>query len=162
MDKTEPKLTGKQRAFVREYVIDHNGTRAALAAGYAQSGAHVQANRLLNKANVQAEIAKAEAKHAEECGLSAKFVLDGLMRNFERAMQEVEVTDREGNGLGEFKYEGSVANKALELMGKHLGLWVERQEVSGPGGGPQQHVNMTAEELAQMSDEDLERLAEGE
>lgn len=37
-------------------------------------------------------------------------------------MQQEEIRDANG-GTGEFKYEGSVANKALELIGKHLGMF---------------------------------------
>ena len=48
--------------------------------------------------------------------------------NYERASQAVPVTDREGEPIGEFKYEGSVANRALELIGKELGMFIERTE----------------------------------
>jgi hypothetical protein len=33
---------------------------------------------------------------------------------------------------GEFIYNGSVANKALELIGKELGMFIDRKEVGGP------------------------------
>ena len=39
-------LTDKQEAFVREYLIDCNGTRAAIRAGYSRKTANEQAVRL--------------------------------------------------------------------------------------------------------------------
>jgi phage terminase small subunit len=43
------KLTDKQRRFCEEYVIDWNGTRAAIAAGYSEKTAKQQAHQLLDK-----------------------------------------------------------------------------------------------------------------
>ncbi|QMV33226.1 terminase small subunit [Ralstonia phage Gerry] len=45
-------LSPKMERFVDEYLADFNGTQAAIRAGYAKSGAHVQAARLLNNAKV--------------------------------------------------------------------------------------------------------------
>ena len=39
-----------------------------------------------------------------------------------RAMQRVRVLDREGKPIGVFTYNGQVANRALELIGKELGM----------------------------------------
>ena len=43
-------------------------------------------------------------------------------------MQRVAVLDSEGRETGEWKYEGNVANKGLELIGKELGMFVEKTE----------------------------------
>jgi hypothetical protein len=45
-------------------------------------------------------------------------------------MQAEAVTDREGNETGEYQYAGAVANRALELLGKHLGLFPDKLQVS--------------------------------
>ena len=50
------RLNPREQAFVVGYSGHANGTRAALEAGYAKSGAHVQASRLLKRANIQAAI----------------------------------------------------------------------------------------------------------
>jgi hypothetical protein len=47
------------------------------------------------------------------------------------------VRDRDGNATGEYSYSGSVANRALELLGKELGMFVDRN----------QNVPMTMEQL---------------
>ena len=55
------------------------------------------------------------------------WVLERLTENVRRAMRIEAVTLR-GVPTGEYRYEGSVANRALELLGKELGLFVERSE----------------------------------
>ena len=46
----------KRKAFVKEYVKDFNGTRAAIAAGYSENGAGVRAHELLKNSKIRAEI----------------------------------------------------------------------------------------------------------
>lgn len=46
----------KQSAFCREYVLDYNGTQAAIRAGYAKSRAKETASELVTKSNIQKEI----------------------------------------------------------------------------------------------------------
>jgi hypothetical protein len=55
------------------------------------------------------------------------WVIERLAENVDRAMQIEEIKLR-GVPTGEFRYEGSVANRALELIGKELGLFVDRSE----------------------------------
>ena len=62
----------------REYIKDLNGTRAAIAAGYAKKSAKVTASQLLTNPNVQALLAKLTKKHADKLDLSTEKVLSGL------------------------------------------------------------------------------------
>lgn len=55
------------------------------------------------------------------------WVLERLAENVRRAMR-IEAVRLRGVPTGEYRYEGSVANRALELFGKELGLFVERSE----------------------------------
>jgi hypothetical protein len=48
--------------------------------------------------------------------------------NANRAMQTTQVTDSSGSPTGEYKWDGSVANRALELLGKECGMFVDRTE----------------------------------
>src|SRR5438876_4609487 len=51
-------------------------------------------------------------------------------------MQHQPVTGANGEATGEYRYEGSVANRALELLGKELGMFISRSEVrTGPLDG---------------------------
>lgn len=54
MAKTQSStLTDKQARFVEEYLIDNNGTQAAIRAGYSPNTAESQASRLLTNAKVR-------------------------------------------------------------------------------------------------------------
>ena len=50
-----------------------------------------------------------------------------LLMIVERAMQAVPHLDHEGNPTGVYTYQGNVANKALELLGRELGMFAQRQ-----------------------------------
>ena len=41
--------------------------------------------------------------------------------------------------------------KALELLGKHVGMFADKVQVSGSGGGPIQTVSMTADEFSKIA-----------
>lgn len=53
-DRTEKRLGEKQKRFVREWLIDMNGTRAAVRAGYSEKSAANTASRLMKDPDVQA------------------------------------------------------------------------------------------------------------
>ncbi|WP_337397235.1 terminase small subunit [Desulfovibrio sp.] len=118
-----PKLTDKQAAFVREYLVDLNATQAAIRAGYSERTANAQAGRLLANVGIREAIEQAQAKRARRVEIKAEDVLRGVI--------EVTTQARESGDL-------KTALKGYELQGKHLGMWTEKvkQEVSGPDGGP--------------------------
>jgi len=60
--------------------------------------------------------------------LTIEWVLNNLKDVSERCMQQQAVLDREGNNTGEYKFEHTGANKSLELIGKHLGMFTDRIE----------------------------------
>jgi phage terminase small subunit len=67
------------KVFIREYLKDPNGRRAAIAAGYSAASADSQASRLLKNVKVRAEIDKVEAerlaKVQEETGITLERTL---------------------------------------------------------------------------------------
>ena len=66
------------------------------------------------------------AERAKKLKVKQEWVLEKLVENVERAMQVAEVLDRDGEPTGEFVYQGAVANKALELIGRHLGMFSDK------------------------------------
>ena len=64
MDETN-KLTPRQERFCREYLVDLNGSKASIRAGYAARSAHVTASRLLRNPKVAARIAELQAETAK-------------------------------------------------------------------------------------------------
>ena len=71
-------LNVKRRKFCREYMVDGNGTQAAIRAGYSRRSAYAQANQLLNILEVKEELARLEAVHAKSCEISREKVT-GMM-----------------------------------------------------------------------------------
>jgi|SRR5579872_581121 len=106
------------------------------ALGHKVSGhsATVLAYRMVRKPEVQAkvtELRKAATSLAlEHTAVDRAFVLDGLKANFLRAMQAVPVLDAQGRPTGQYTWAGSVANRALELMGKELGMFADKSEAN--------------------------------
>ncbi len=127
-------LTPKQRRFVEEYLVDLNATQAAIRARYSERTAQEQGSRLLSKAMVQVAVAKAMAERSRRTKITSDYVLAGLQEIAERTMQRVPVLDRLGNETGQWTFKAGAATRAFELMGKHLGMFVDRHEHSGPGG----------------------------
>ncbi len=120
------RLTARQSAFKEEFLVDLNGKQAAIRAGYSKRSAEVTASRLLRNAKVVAALQEAMAERAKRVKVKQEWVLEKLVENVERAMQVTEVLDRDGEPTGEFVYQGAVANKALELIGRHLGMFNEK------------------------------------
>ena len=105
-------LTPKQKRFCEEYLIDLNATRAALRAGYAK-GTAKDANKWIcekspKKPHLKMVIDELKKKRSVETGVKADDVLQELSRI--AMAQDVEITGKE-------------KLKALELLGKHLGLF---------------------------------------
>ena len=70
-----------------------------------------------------ASAVQAKQQHlAERNELTQDWVIGRLVENVERAMTAEPVRDRKGEPTGEYIYQGNVANKGLELLGKYLGI----------------------------------------
>jgi phage terminase small subunit len=128
------KLTAKQQAFIKEYLIDLNATQAAIRAGYSEKTAPEMGYENLNKPHVKEAIDKAINKRSEKLEITAEYVLGSLKEVADRCMQAVPAYDKEGNPTGEYYFEHTGANKALELLGKHLKLFTDKHEHSGEAG----------------------------
>jgi phage terminase small subunit len=74
------ELTTKQAMFVKEYLVDLNATRAAIAAGYSKRTAEAAGSRLLRNVKVRAEIDKQTADRKQRLSISADAVLQELAR----------------------------------------------------------------------------------
>lgn len=102
------KLTEKQKRFCEEYLIDLNATQAAIRAGYPAKRASEQAYQLLQKTTVSSYIEKLRAEQQERTQITADTVLGELAKI--ASAEDVAITGKE-------------KLKALELLGKHLGLF---------------------------------------
>ena len=122
------KLTRKQQLFVDEYLIDLNATQAAIRAGYSVRTANEQGAQNLAKLSIQQAIAERMAERSRRTG--AALCLRCGKPVF--AIQSVKVKvipTKEGEGI-EREVKLSDKLKALELLGKHLGMWNDKLDVS--------------------------------
>ena len=105
------QLNDRQRLFVEAYLTEANATKAAVRAGYSKKTAYAQGARLLKKAEIQAAL----EKRVENAVITADEVLQGI-RGI--ALEG----EREADRL-----------RAFELLGKHLALFTEKQDVNLSG-----------------------------
>jgi phage terminase small subunit len=114
------KLTDKQRRFVEEYLVDLNATQAALRAGYSQRTAASIGNENLTKPLIRASIEKELAKLRERSEVTVESIIQRLNTIADRCMP------KQGKPSAS---QAQAANRALELLGKHLGMFINRVEV---------------------------------
>lgn len=134
------KLTDRQKEFVRQYLVDLNATQAAIRAGYSERTASRIGPELLGKTCVREAIEKAQVKRAQRVEVTQDYVINNLVEIVERTMQRApvmnrkgeQVTDEEGRNVWCFDAKG--ANRALELLGKHLGIFTDKVKAEVSGG----------------------------
>jgi phage terminase small subunit len=151
------KLTEKQKRFIEEYLIDLNATQAAIRAGYSPNSARDIGSENLTKPDIRARIDEALAERSKRTGINADRVLREIARiafvnaadviNFDSAtIAEGASTDdtaaiasvkvktiptADGEGV-EREIRLADKLKALELCGKHLGMFKDNPEANIP------------------------------
>lgn len=111
-------LTEKQKRFVEEYIIDLNGAQAAIRAGYSPKTACCIASENLAKPAIQAALQQAIQERSKRTEVTADRVLEELA-----AVAFADGGDENGAHL---RYANKL--RALELIGKHLGMWDKQED----------------------------------
>lgn len=119
-------LTPKQQRFIEEYLVDLNATQAAIRAGYSEKTAEAIGHENLRKPQIQERVSAAIQERAERTGITQERVVEELGK--------VAFQEASDASSSELKYSSKL--KALELLGKHLGMFEGKkgQEESGAGG----------------------------
>jgi phage terminase small subunit len=76
---TKPRseeVTEKQKRFCEEYLIDLNGTQAAIRAGYSTTSAHSTASEILSYPNIQDYLSQRQKELQEATGVTQKRILE--------------------------------------------------------------------------------------
>ena len=104
-------MTPKQSAFVDEYVIDFNGTQAAIRAGYSPRSAAAIANENLTKPEIAAAVRERTALMNRTTELTAEYVRAELLATYQEAKRD--------------EWSNSDRIRLLALMVKATGLQME-------------------------------------
>ena len=147
------KLTEKQKAFVREYLVDLNATQAAIRAGYSQKNAEHIAYQQLQKTTVSTAIQEALKARENRTQVTADRVVLELARiaffdsrklyeangdpkpitalddDTAAVLSQVDVSEQlDGSRIRRYRVSDKI--KALELLGKHLALFTGQDSES--------------------------------
>lgn len=139
-------------------MIDLNATQAAIRAGYSAKTANEQGARLLANVSIRARIDAAIAEQSRRTGINADVVVRELARigrlnagkviNFGDATVKGNASEDDLAAIASVKVktsetdQGTIVerevkfhdkNKALELLGRHLGMFNDKLQVSGEG-----------------------------
>jgi len=120
-------------AFCEEFLVDFNATQAVVRAGYKTQFPNRIGYQLLQNPAIRITIDALKAQRAQHSDVTKDFVLKKIVKTLEKA-------EADGNH--------NATLRAAELLARHLGMFVERTEISGPDG--------KAIEMEQKVKEDVE------
>ncbi len=150
------KMTTRQKKFCNEYLIDLNATQAAIRAGYSVDSAKVIGCENLTKPNVKSYLDRRMAKREIRTEISQDKVLNELAKIGFANIDDYVVVDsssgydkviikdtkdipndkisaissiKQGANGVEVKLHDKV--RALENIGRHLGMFKDKLEISG-------------------------------
>jgi phage terminase small subunit len=114
---THQGLTPLEQRFVEEYLVDMNGSRAVLRAGFEcnECSARVTACRLLTKANIKAAVAAARRERSNRTRITADRVLRLI---YERAFADISGAFDWSGGTQKLKPAKDIPRKVRRLARK--------------------------------------------
>jgi phage terminase small subunit len=112
-------LNDRQRDFCEEYLVDLNATQAVLRAGYNTKYPNRIAFQLMENPAIRIAIDGLRAARTKNSDVTKDFVLRGIQK-------AIRLAEEAGNL--------NALLRGHELLARHLGMFVERTEISGPDG----------------------------
>lgn len=139
-------LTVRQRRWCEEFIVDFDATKAARRAGYKCKDMRQQAYQLL---------------HHPGCTAYREFLEEEARTKVEGNVLDKEyVVKKTLEGIQKAQDTGSLSAyfRGLELLARHLGMFVDKTEISGPNGEAIK-IEQQAKEQAESLIDTLKKLA---
>lgn len=161
-------LKPAHRKFVLHFIATNNAGEAAIAAGYTESASRNQGYRLRQLPKIQLAISEQLRSTIASSEQVAARITEMAFAN-PAQFWAIKGDTVEGFDVAKFKEKGYLLKRidmqdgkpkielhdplaALGLLGKHLGMFVDKQEITGPSGGPvQATVTVTTEQAAAVA-----------
>ncbi len=167
IEQSEFQITDRMKKFIDEYLIDFNGTQAAIRAGYSSDTANEQASQLLARPDIRELVAEGQKAIAErtqtfqdnaveelklvgfsdladfltvkEGGIVEQKPFDELTKEQTKCIKKIKQTVRSSHSAdGTILHQTAVIEielhdklKALELLGRHLGMFNDTLRLEG-------------------------------
>ena len=143
---SEKPLTDKQELFCQEYLIDLNGTQAAIRAGYSEKTAAVIASENLIKPDIAARLKELMLERTESLEITTEYVLKTIVDTIERCKQAkpvkrsngelVYVETDDGKMVPAYTFDSGAVLKGAELLGRYRKMFSDKVELTGKDGAP--------------------------
>ena len=163
------KFTPKQEHFCEEYLIDLNATQAAIRAGYSEKTAYSAGQRLLRNVEIQNRIAELKAERSKRTEITQDRVVKELAAMaFAKATDYAQIAgntvfikstteltpEQQAAIVGIKQTQAGIEvkldkTKALELLGRHLGMFKDKIELEGTVTNP--YANLTEAQLLKLA-----------
>ena len=153
-EKTEAEKLGealkpRERRFVHEYLVDLNGTQAAVRADYSEKTAASQASRLLRKPEIRAYRDALLQEQFDAIGVTKHSIAAEVWGIYQKCCQKEPVLEwnpgsREWEPSGEWQFNVKGALKALDMLRQMLPE-MKKSDSDTPGGGGLEQLVMGSE-----------------
>lgn len=126
----------RHERFCQEYVVDYNGTQAAIRAGYKEKSARSQASELLTNPNILSRVRELQHEQVERLAVTQDYVVLQLVETYQKCLEATPVLKFDPDigemvETGKYQFDSRGALRALELLGKHLGMYNDKLQVTG-------------------------------
>ena len=134
----KPVLTEQNKLFVDYLLADpqENATQAAIKAGYSKKSAGSLGNQMMKRPAIRAEIQRRKAERKARMNIDQDFVVTELLDLLRMAKGDKAIISSKKNDDGQIekvmKYQSNLtaANKTIEMIGRHLGVFNDKQDIT--------------------------------
>ena len=115
------RLTPKQKRFCEEYLVDLNGTQAAIRAGYSKNSANEIASQNLAKLNIQIYVRELSEKRSKRTEITADNVLREIALLGFSDIRQIFTGSGALRGVAELSDEIAAAVQSVEVVTSYNG-----------------------------------------